>query len=122
MACLPIRQNHDARLRLPQHGRNFQPIFPVVFQASVGKIKGMAPGRAQNFPRLFSFCGTFGSGASRTGFSLGQVENGGAQTNGRRLQQCSTAGLLHIVTMGCNCENVDGLNHAGGPWNMFNAV
>jgi hypothetical protein len=111
MACLPVGQNHDAGLRLPQHRGDFQPVLPGVFQSSIGKIESMPPGSAQKSRSLLSFGCTFGGGAASSRFALGQIENGGTQPNGRRLQQGSPACLLHIITMRGNCEDVDGLDH-----------
>ena len=55
-------------------------------------------------------CGTVCGGAARAGFALGEVEDTGTPTVGVHGQKRATAGLLHVVAVGGNGENIDRLH------------
>src|SRR5208283_3846774 len=57
--------------------------------------------------RFVSFARTIFHGATCAHLSLGQIEDGGASTALGHLEQSGAAGLLHVVTMRGDGENVE---------------
>src|SRR5438270_9763513 len=116
MTSLPIRKNHDSRAHLADYPRNFQPVLPGVFNSSIRNIKGLAPSDAENSGGFGSFGSSLFGGASRAHLTTSKVENARAAAKCGHLQQSSTTGLLHIVAMRGNGQNID---HRGGHWSRF---
>ena len=108
MPSLPVRQNHHARPRLADHARYFQPVLPGVFDAAVGNIERPPPARAENSRRVRRLARAIFGGAARAHFALRQIENAGALAALGHLQQRAAAGLLHVVAVRGNGQNVEG--------------
>src|SRR5215468_3263217 len=107
MPSLPIGKYDNPRSLLAQDTRNFQLIFPSVFDATVSNVEGGSPGSLQNaggFGRLTLaiFCR-----ATRAHLAPGQVKDARAITELRHLQQRASTSLLHVVAMGGDGENVE---------------
>jgi len=106
MARLAVGKNNDAGAQLSQHAHDFQAIFKGVGDGAVGQVERLTPANAEQSRGLVGFAGAIFGGAAGSGFTLGEIENGGAQTARRHAQEGAAAGLLHIVAVGGYSENV----------------
>src|SRR5438552_7876882 len=107
VAALPVGKNHHPRPLLTDDARDFQPVLPGVFHASVGNSGGVAPGDLQNLGRGFGFGGALLGGAARSHFALRQIEDAGAMSGLRHLQQSAAACLLAIIAMRSDGQHVE---------------
>src|SRR6266852_2669233 len=106
----PIRENQYLRTLLPDPTRDLQPVLPGVLDAPVGNIECCAPRNFQNarsFGRLA--CPVF-SRAAGAHFTFCQVQDAGAVSALGHLEQSAAAGLLDIVTMRGESENVESVH------------
>src|SRR6266404_4027454 len=106
MASFPVRQDYDPRASFSDCARDFQPVLPGVLYAAVGNVERSAPGAPQNLRCGFSLSRSVISRAARTHLTLGQVEDAGALAALRHLQQRAATGLLDVITVGSDCQNV----------------
>src|SRR5271166_1362115 len=107
MASLPVRQNHYARASLADHARNFQAIFPGIFDAAIGNIECAAPPYAKNRRCIRGFLRPILSCAAGTHFTLRQIEDAGALAALRGFQQRPAAGLLYVITVRGDGQDVE---------------
>ncbi len=107
MAPLPVGQNHHPRPQLAQLANDLDAVVPGVFHPAVGNVERFPPCDTQNARGFLSFAGPLLGGTAGAGFALGQVENGRAQLERMHAQERATAGLLHVVPMGGNGENIN---------------
>ena len=110
MPPLPVRQDDHPRARLSNHAGDLQPVLPRVLNAPVGNIERPPPAHAENLRRVCGFTGAIFSRAPRAHLALGQVKNARALPALRSLQQSAAAGLLYIVTMRGDGQDVQRLD------------
>src|ERR1700720_2395503 len=106
MASLPVRQDHHSRMLLANHARNFQPVLRGVLDSAVGDVQGMTPRHTKNLSRFRSLAGTIFRRAAGSHLALSQVENPSAMATLGHLEHGAAAGLLDIVTVGGDSEDV----------------
>src|SRR5271169_3824397 len=107
VASLPIRKDHHSRPLLADYTRHFQPVLPRVLDPAVGDIESLPPGDAQYSRRLGRFLRAVFGGASRSHFSLREIEDAGALAPLRHFQQRAATGLFDVVAVGGEGENVE---------------
>ena len=107
MTPLPIGQNHDPGPQLAQLANNFNAVLPGVFHPAVRDVERFPPCHAENARCFLCFLGTFHCGTAGAGFPLGQVKNRRPQLQRPHAQKGATTGLLHVVPMGGDGENVN---------------
>ena len=74
---------------MADYARNFQPVFPSVFDAAVGDIERLPPGNAQDFRRLCRLACSIFCRAPRAHLALSEVENAGPVSAVGHLEQGS---------------------------------
>jgi hypothetical protein len=109
MARLPIRENQDSRTQLPYDTRDLGLIFDGVLDSTVGDVQCLPPANVQNASSFGSFAGPIFDGAASAHLALGEIKDGSAATALRHLQQGSATGLLDIIAMCRNGQDVDPL-------------
>ena len=88
--------------------------FSRVFStAPSGRVQGLPPADAQQAGGFSGFAGALFRAAAGSSLALCQVQNGGAKAARGHAQQGSAAGLLHIVAMRGNGQNISGRIWAG---------
>src|SRR5713226_1040226 len=100
MPRLPIGKDHSARLRLADYTCHLQPVLPSVFDSAIGDVECPAPSRLQDARCVSGLAGAVIGSAARSHFTLREIENAGAVSALRHLQQRAAAGLLYIIAMG----------------------
>ncbi len=63
---------------------------------------------AQDGSGFAGFGGALLGGSASAGFSAGEIEDGGGHALRAHSEQSASAGLLHVVTVGGDGENVNG--------------
>src|ERR1700682_95341 len=106
MPALPVRQDHDARERLADYGRNLQPVLPCVLHATVRNAEGPTPTYTQDSGGIIRFTGAIVGSAARAHLAWGQVEHAGAVSKLSHLEQRATTGLLHVVAVSGDGEDI----------------
>src|SRR5713226_1051411 len=114
MPSLPIGQDHDARPSLADYGRDFQTVLPGVFHAAVGNVEGSPPTYTQDSGRIAGFAGAVVGRAARTHLALGQVKDAGAVSELGHLEQRAAAGLLYIVAVSGDGQDIERLRRSKG--------
>ncbi len=107
MPPLPVRKYYHSRPLLAQHAHNLQPVFPGVLHPPVGNVERLPPRHAQDFRCLRCLAGAIFRAAPRAHLSPGEIENSGAISALRHLQQSAAAGLLYVVTVGGKGKNIE---------------
>src|SRR6266850_6142141 len=107
MTSLPVGKNHDARLLLAYHPRDFKTILPGVLDAPVGDVECLPPAHFQDLRSRVGLAGAVFGGAARPQLTLGQIEDAGRMAEARHLEQGSPAGLFHIVAVRGYGKDVD---------------
>jgi hypothetical protein len=113
MPPFPVRQNDHAGTRLADHSSDLETILPGIFDAAVGKIECTAPRDAQDSCRILCLARAVVDGSASSHLSLSEIEDSSALAALRSFQQSAAAGLLDIITMGSDGENVESLREAG---------
>ena len=108
MAGLPVGKNHHARAQMTQHADDLQAVVIGVLDAPVGHVQRLSPAHTEYPPRFVGFARPVFGGTATAGFPAGQVEDGRTQAARRHAKQSSAAGLLHVVAVRCDGENVGG--------------
>src|SRR5208282_942273 len=108
MATLPIGKNEHSRTLFTKYASDLQTILPGIFDAAVGNIERVAPGHFQDARRLGRFAGAIFGGTACPHFTLREIEDAGAVSAFRHLEQSSGASLLYVVAMRGQGENVEG--------------
>jgi hypothetical protein len=104
---LPVGQNDHPRPQPAQHGDDLQPVLPGIFDAAVGQIERLAPADLEDAGGGRRLLCPLPGRAPRAGLAAGQVEDPGLEAEGAHLQQGAAAGLLHIIAMGGDGQDVD---------------
>ncbi len=104
--ALPVGQDHHAGAQLTQHADDLQAVLPGVFHATVGQIERLTPAHFEDARSGVGLGGALRGRAAGAGFALRQVEDPGFQPERAHFEQRAAAGLLHIVTMGGDGEDV----------------
>src|SRR6185437_15882563 len=107
MPSLPVRKDHYSWPRLPNCPRNFETVLPGVLDAAVRDVERLAPGNFQNSRSFGGFRFARLCRSSRAHFAASEIKNAGAFSLLCCLQQCATAGLLHVVTVRGNGQDVE---------------
>ena len=107
MPPLPVGQNNYARPRLANHARHLQPVLPRILYAAVGKIERPSPTDSQNLTSVVGLPGTIFCRAARSHFTLGQIQNARSLPALPGLKQRAAAGLLYVVPMSCDGQNIE---------------
>src|SRR4029077_9606647 len=108
MTSFPVGKNHDSWPRLANHPRNFEPVLPRVLHAPVRDVKRMPPAGAQDLRRVGGFTRPVFRCTAGTHLPLGEVENPRALATLRHLQQRAPTGLLYVIAVRSNCQNIEG--------------
>ena len=111
MAGLPIGKNDHPRACFSYDTRDLEAIFPGVFDASVGDVEGMTILDLENSGGFRGFAGPVFGVASRAHFTTSQVQNSGLTALLCGFEQSPAAGLLNVITMGGDGEDVEGFGH-----------
>src|ERR1700733_16197000 len=109
MPPLPVRQNHNARPRLPNPAGDLKALFPRVLDAPAGNVEGPAPAHAENPGSVVSLARSVFGRSARAHFALGQIEDARALSALRRFQQSAAAGLFRVIAGGSDRQNVERL-------------
>src|SRR5262249_29261726 len=103
MPPLPVRQNHHAWPLLAQHARDLQ----LVLNAPVTNTERSTPRDPQDPRRLRRLPLAVFRGTARPHLAPREIENAGAVTELRHLQQRAAAGLFYIVAMRRDRQNIE---------------
>ena len=106
MPPLPVGQNDHPRPRLPNHASDFQSVLPSVLDPTVRDVERSPPDHAQNLRGIVGLAGAVFGRAARAHLALRQVENARALPALRGFQQRPAAGLLDIVAVRGNGQDV----------------
>src|SRR3954468_24159423 len=107
MSTLPVGKYHHARFEQANDARYLQPIVPGVLHAAIGNVERVTPRHLQDARSFGGFAAAIVSGAARSHLAARQVEDAGARPALCMLQQRAATGLLNIVAMSGDGENVD---------------
>jgi hypothetical protein len=102
----PVGHDENARAELPEDSGDLEFIFPARGDVAVGKIERFAPGDAEELGCGCGFAGAVLRGAAGAALAAGEIEDGGASAEGAHVKQSSAAGLLYVVAMGCEGEDI----------------
>ena len=111
MACLPIGKDDDSRPLLPQHSHNLQAILPGVFDTPVGNVQGVPPTDIENLGCFSGLAFSIFGGASGAHLATREIENAGTAAALGHFKQSTAAGLLHVVAVSSNGQNVNRITH-----------
>jgi hypothetical protein len=106
MAALPVGQDDYARAETAEDGGDFEAVGEGVFYVAIGEVEGLAVGDVEDSRGGVGFGFAVGCGASSAGFALGEIEDGGAPAAGLHGEESAAAGLLDVVAVGGNGEEV----------------
>ena len=107
MPPLPIRQNDHPRPRLTNHARHLQPVLPSILNATVRDVECPPPTHTQNLGSVGGFARAVFRRAARPHLTLRQVEDAGALPALRGFQERTAAGLLDVVAVRGDGQNVE---------------
>src|SRR5215831_7409283 len=107
VAALPVGKNHHARPLLANDAGDLDSVGVGILDTPVRNIERLAPRDLQNASSIGGFPGAAFRRAARAQFSLRQIKNAGARTFLSHFQERAAAGLLHIVAVRGNGENVE---------------
>jgi hypothetical protein len=91
---------------LAENARDCDAILKGVGECAVREVECLSPADSEDAGGFLGLAGAIGGCAARAGFALCQIENCRAQSARSHTQQCSSAGLFHVVAMSGNCEDV----------------
>src|SRR5664280_3093692 len=106
MARLPIRKNEHARAQLTNDTRHLESIAEGVLDAAVGNVESLPPAHFQDAPSLVSLTRPVLDAAACAHLALREVKDCGAVSALRHLEQRAAAGLLDVVAMRGDSEDV----------------
>jgi hypothetical protein len=107
MTPLPVGKDDDSRPRLANHTCNLQSVLPGVLDAAIWYVERLPPLDTQDFRGLGRLPRTIFGSPACTHLALRQVENPGATSVLCHLEQRPAAGLLNVVTMRGNGQDVE---------------
>src|ERR1017187_8675706 len=106
MAPVPIRKNQHARAQLTNDARDLDPVAKGVLDATIRDVESPPPTDFQDARCLVCLPRPVVNAAARAHFALREVKDGGAASALGHLEQRTAAGLLNVVAMGGDGENV----------------
>src|SRR6266849_3332436 len=106
MATLPIGKDQNSGTLLANHACDLQPVFPGVLHASVRNIQRIAEACLQDTGSIRSFASAIVRAASGAHFAVGKIKDSGEKTALSHFEQRAAAGLLHVITMSGQSEDV----------------
>src|SRR5205807_9279969 len=106
MAALPVGKNDNSWALFAYHPCDLHPVLPGIFHAAIGNIESLPEAGLQNPRSFIGFAGSILDRAAGAHFPLRQVEDSGAVSLLRHLEQSAAAGLLNVVAVGGNSKNV----------------
>ena len=114
MAALPVGKNDHPRSCLANYCGQLYAVLPSVLDAAVWKVEGAPPTHAKNLGRVIRFAGAIFCRAPRSHLALRQVEDARALPALSGLQQRAATGLLHVVAVRGDREDIERLIQRGG--------
>src|SRR6185437_13091087 len=108
MAAFPVGKYDHSGALLANYARHLQAVLPGILHPAIRNIQSLAPGNLQDASRLDRLRRTLLGAAAGAHFALGQIEDPGGPSALRHLEQGAAAGLLHVITVGGNGQNVEG--------------
>lgn len=122
VTTLPVGKDDDAGAQAAEHGGDLEAILEGVLDVAVGQIERFAVGDAEDAGSLVGLGFALGRRAAGAALAAGEVKDAGAGAESLLDEQGATAGLLNVVTVGCDSEDVDdgfgvkrGLRQGGAP-------
>src|ERR1035438_2938583 len=106
MTGLPIRKNQHAWAQLTNDTRDLDPVAKGVLDTPIRNIERSAPTDFQDARRLASLTCPVFNAAARAHLAPREVEDGSAVSALRHLEQRAAAGLLDVVAMRGNGQDV----------------
>ncbi len=107
VASLPVRKDDDARPKAAKDGGNLEAVGLRVFDVAVGQIERFAVGDVEDARGGLGFRTAFVCGAAGAGLALGEIEDAGAPAARMHGEQRAAAGLLDVVTVRGDGEDID---------------
>src|ERR1019366_1266122 len=106
MTRLPIGKNKHARAQLTNDTRDLDPVAKGVLDAAVRNIERSPPTDFQDARRLVGLTRPVFNAAAGAHLALREVEDGSAVSALCHLEQRAAAGLLDVVAMGGDGQDV----------------
>src|SRR5664279_135690 len=106
MTRLPVGKNQHARAQLTNDARDLDPIAKGVLDPAVGNIERSPPTDFQDARCLIGLTRPVVNAAAGAHLALREIEDGSAVSALRHLEQRAAAGLLDVVAMGGNGQDV----------------
>ena len=113
VAALPVREDDDAGAETADDGGDLQAGFEGVLERAIWKIEGFAVGDLEDCGGRVGFGLTLGGGAPSAGFTAGEIEDGGGEAQSLLDEEGAAAGLLYVISMGGDGENVYSVHDYG---------
>ena len=107
VAALPVRKDDDAWPKTSEDSGDLQTVGLGVFDIAVRKVERLAMRNVENACGCLGFGASFVRGTPGAGLALGEVEDAGAPPAGVHGKQRAAAGLLDVVTVCGDSENVN---------------
>jgi hypothetical protein len=107
VAALPVGQDDDAGAQAAENSCDLETVLVGVLDVAVRQVEGFAVGDVEDAGSGSSFGGTVCGSAAGAGFALREVENAGAPAASMHGKQSASAGLLDVIAVGGDGEDVD---------------
>ena len=108
VTTLPVRQDDDAGTEAAQNGGDLQAVFERVLYGTIRQVERLAMAHLENSGGGFGLGLAFGCAAAGTGLRLGSGRGCRCASAKRLLdEQGAAAGLLHVVAVRGDGEDVD---------------
>jgi hypothetical protein len=91
---------------LADYARDFQPVLKGVLDSPVGNVQSLPPRDAEYLRSFFGLARAVFRSASRSHFSLSEIEDASAASALSHLQQRAPASLFDVVAVGRDCQNI----------------
>src|ERR1700722_16641780 len=114
MPPFPVGQYYDPGPSFANDRGYLQAVLVSIFDTPIGNIERSPPTCFQNLRRIGSFAGAVVGAAPRPHLTLGQVEDSRALAMLRPFQQRAATGLLHVVAVRRDRQDVEGLARGEG--------
>ena len=118
VAALPVGKDDDARTQAAKNGGDLEAVLAGVLDVAVGEIERLAMADAEDARGLGGLAGAIFGGAAGAGLALREVEDAGAPAERLLDEQRAAAGLLDVVAMCGDGEDVHRRLReiSGGAW------
>ena len=97
----------NAGAQAAKDGGYFEAVFQGVLDVAVREVEGFAVGYVEEAGCGVGFGFAVGGGAAGAGFALGEIKDAGAPASGVHGEESASAGLLDVVAVGGDGEDVD---------------